>query len=583
MTDSSIDPLDIVDEEIPEIEDFASLIAAADALPAGDADAANRLMTRAARASLSDGEADLLVRAIAKALRGGTSGGIKVTRAAWAVALKAEADRRWTEGAQERARQAAEEEARRRREQEEEQARLARSCAELAEDPQLLARVEKVAQQLGLVGEGAGARGVFLAATSRLLAETALRLVRLGAPASGKNVVVERVLELISTAAVVQISGVSPKALAYYGGDDPDALKGKILYFPEASLLADRRGGEESNEFATMLRTLISEGRLSHQTVRIVKNRPPVTETIVKNGPIAVVLTTAKDIDLELKTRTLVQESDESGLQTVRIAKRILSEPRPRPDLEPWLALQIWLELDAPYRVHVPFRKAIFMAFEAWRKGFLEKSTMRMRRDIASLVTAVEASAVLHKAQREIRDDGVIVATLEDYRHAHEAFDAGLSAVYGAADEKVIATVEAVEAMLRESGKPSVKVTIRVLAKRLRVASTLTAKERLDAAVDFGALEQDDEATRGKVRFFSVKKSSADIKKAPRLGVFPPVEQVATVLKYAPAGQGASMNGRESEPMDTPADEPMAEPMDEPSAPDAGAEQPDEPGAEEWI
>jgi hypothetical protein len=456
-------------------------------------------------------------------------------------------------------------------------------------DPQLLEKVEEAAQQLGLVGEGAGARGVYLTCTSRLLADTALRLVRLGAPASGKNVVVECVLKLIPGDAVEQFSGTSPKALAYYGGDDPDALKGKTLYFPEASLLNDRRG-EEVNEFATMLRTLISEGRLYHQTVRILGNKQLVTETIIKNGPIAVVLTTATDIDLELKTRVLVMETDESGEQTKRIAERILSQPQERPDLEPWLDLQKWLELDAPYRVHIPFRRAIFLAFEAWRKGFLIEASMRMRRDIGSLITAVEASAVLHRAQREILEDGTIVAELNDYRHAHEAFDAGLSAVHGKADAKVIATIEAVEAIRKKldpGAGPDVpiKITVRGLAKQLRVGSLSTAKERLDAAIDYGAVEQDDTVkVSGKARYFVVRKASSNIKTAPGEGVFPPVEEVKRAYESQsagangpadePGGDGVALEDTFGDPVNEPAgdgDTPPAE--DRPQAGSSGAEE----------
>jgi hypothetical protein len=102
-------------------------------------------------------------------------------------------------------------------------------------------------------------RALYLTYTSRLLAVEAVRLLRLGAPASGKNLVVEKTLMFIPSDSVVQFSGSSPKALAYYGGDDPDALKQKIVYIPEAAIIADRNGVE--SDFTIMLRTLISEGR----------------------------------------------------------------------------------------------------------------------------------------------------------------------------------------------------------------------------------------------------------------------------------------------------------------------------------
>ena len=76
-----------------------------------------------------------------------------------------------------------------------------------------------------------------------------------------------------------------------------------------------------------------------------------------------------------------------------------------------------------------------------------------------------------------------------------------------------------------------IKVTVRDLAKRLRVASTLTAAARLTAAIDFGAVEQDDAMTgRGGPRYFRVVKTEKAIRADPGLGVFPPVEKVRESL-----------------------------------------------------
>ena len=52
-----------------------------------------------------------------------------------------------------------------------------------------------------------------------------------GAPLSGKNLVVEKVLMLFPEEEVSAFSGASPKALADFGGLDPDSLKGKVFTF----------------------------------------------------------------------------------------------------------------------------------------------------------------------------------------------------------------------------------------------------------------------------------------------------------------------------------------------------------------
>ena len=131
----------------------------------------------------------------------------------------------------------------------------------------MLKEMETAAHNLSVVTEGAGIRATYLTTVSRLLADEAGRLLRLGAPASGKNYAVEIVFAFVPADAIVQVSGSSPKSLAYYGGDDPDALKHKIIYIPEAAIIASKRG--EENDFAILLRSLISEGQLNPDRRRL--------------------------------------------------------------------------------------------------------------------------------------------------------------------------------------------------------------------------------------------------------------------------------------------------------------------------
>ena len=80
--------------------------------------------------------------------------------------------------------------------------------------------------------------------------------------------------------------------------------------------------------------------------------------------------------------------------------------------------------------------------------AFPDALQLRMRRDISGLISAIKTSAVLHKAQRDRDAKGRIVATIDDYRHAHEAFDEGVSSLYGVKTRKeIIAVVRAVEEM----------------------------------------------------------------------------------------------------------------------------------------
>jgi hypothetical protein len=512
MTDAALDIEDVGDS-------FAACLETARMLDPGDDAMVTALLAKAAALGVSDVQADMLIKAMAKA----TGVGLKALRRAWAKAIADLVNARRAADAPKQAQREAEARLEAALKREAERARLSASCSTLANSPTLLAEIEKVAHRLGLVNEGAAARAVYLVYVSRLLADGAVRLLRSGASASGKNIVVELTLPLIPEDAVVQISASSPKSLAYFGGvDQPDALKHKIVYIPEAVILAEKKreeaDGGGGNEFTAMFRTLISEGRVVYQTVTVQDGGAPETITIIKNGPIAAILTSARDIDPEMKTRVMMMETDETGEQTEAIVEHALSDEADRAgkesglDLKPWLDLQLWLEMDAPYRVRVPFRRAIFLAFRRWRPNFFKIVAMRMRRDVNAFLAAVKASAVLYRAQRET-EDGAIIATLDDYENAYSAFDDGLAAAHGKASEKVIAVVKAIEDM-QGSDPFAVRVTLRDLSKRLRVGSISTAKARLDAALEYGAIDQDEVKTaRGGARYFSVVEKSEEIRK----------------------------------------------------------------------
>ena len=97
-------------------------------------------------------------------------------------------------------------------------------------------------------------------------------------------------------------------------------------------------------------------------------------------------------------------------------------------EVERWLDFQRWLMIDAPYRVIIPFRQAILAAYNKRLKavearGEKPNIQLRLRHDVHAFLTAIKTSAILHKANRGTDSDGRIVATIDDYRHAHEAFD----------------------------------------------------------------------------------------------------------------------------------------------------------------
>jgi hypothetical protein len=456
--------------------------------------------------------------------------------------------------AEERARLEREVLEQRKREVEAERARLWRSCKDIAESPALLADVEAVVHKLGVVGEGAAIRGAYLTASSRLNCTSAISLLRRGAASAGKNFLITKTLRLIPADSVIHMSSGSSHSLAYYGGADEDALRHKVLYLAEAAILADRKASE--SPLAVMLRTLISEGRLDHNVALPQADGSPVTNHVKRNGPVAVIITSARDnLEEEMLTRLLTSDADESPKQTLGVLADILSgEDRSadKAEVARWLDFQRWLELNAPYDVVVPFSGDILAAYkkrlgEIEARGEHPRVKLRIRRDIHGFLTAMKTSAILHKAQRKTDSIGRIVASLDDYRHAHEAFDGGLGRLYKIkTPETAVAVVRAIEAMgaTRDAG---IKVSVTNLMDKLGIAGRGTANDRLRDAEERGFLklvETPAEYGRTSARVYKIGRSSEEIAKdfaaGETLGVFPLPDEVLLQVRTREDGRTAS-------------------------------------------
>ena len=412
-----------------------------------------------------------------------------------------------------------------------------RASASIALSPTLLADMEGFVHDLGVVGEGASVRGVYLTASSRLCRQSALCLLRRGAAAGGKNYLVAKILMLIPEASVIHLSSGSPLSLVYYGGSDEDALKHKVIYIPEAAALAERNGVESPITF--MLRTLISEGRLDHHVTVPQAKGPPIGMHLKRNGPVVVIVTSARqDIEEEMLTRLVTSDADESETQTTAVLADALTKGKRRIDeakIERWLDFQRWLEMDAPYDVVIPFRASILTAFNKRAAARSEKHIvpLRMRRDVNALILAIETSAILHRAQRKTDAEGKIVATITDYRHAHEAFDAGLAALYRTKiPETALAVVKAAEA-LGARIEVGAKITISALMAKLGITGRGIASARLKDAEERGFLKLIEPTSgygRTSARIYELGKTSSEVAELIKTGaqqcVFPSPEEV---------------------------------------------------------
>jgi hypothetical protein len=193
-------------------------------------------------AQLSELAIETLIKPLADALGVNIPAAKKFWKDAAGAARDAEAAEAVKRAAEEHARCVREGAERRRRETAEEQDRLWSSCKEIAESPTLLAEMEALVRDLGMVGESASIRGSYIVASSRLCRRGALCLARRGAAAGSKNYLILKTLMLIPDDAVVHISSGSPMSLIYYGDGNENALAHKVLHIPEAAVLASATG-----------------------------------------------------------------------------------------------------------------------------------------------------------------------------------------------------------------------------------------------------------------------------------------------------------------------------------------------------
>jgi hypothetical protein len=153
----------------------------------------------------------------------------------------------------------------------------------LAQDPDLLTLIVRQVQSRGVVNEPEVIKLIYIAATSRVLDQPINPLLK-GASGSGKNFTMTHTLELIGPDFVNYLTSSSALSLVY----DHRPLAHTVLVVFEATQLQ----GSENSMFAMLLRTLLSEGRIEHQTS--VEDRAPTgrrVERIVREGPISLMIT----------------------------------------------------------------------------------------------------------------------------------------------------------------------------------------------------------------------------------------------------------------------------------------------------
>ena len=281
---------------------------------------------------------------------------------------------------------------------------------ELAEAPDLINRVVKQVQGMGVVNERELITLTYLAATSRVMTHPLNPLIK-GSSSAGKSFTTMQTLRLMPPECVNYLTTSSALALVY----DERPLAHTVLYINEANQIQS----DENSTFSMLLRGLISEGRIVHQTT--VEDPSSSTgrrvERIVREGPIALFITTTSELHSENETRMLSWYAGESREQTGAVIAKLAAHAAgavAAPDnFDVMHNLQRWIAL-GPDDAIIPFAQKIASA--------IQPLMVRFRRDVGALFNFIKASALLHQAQRQVDAQGRVVATVADYESAYAIF-----------------------------------------------------------------------------------------------------------------------------------------------------------------
>jgi hypothetical protein len=189
--------------------------------------------------------------------------------------------------------------------------RLERACDGLHREPDILDHLRSDLARAGLVGEDRAATLAYVAGISALLQQPA-SLVLKGPSSAGKNKVADTALAFLPDHAVKRLTSVSERALFY----TDEEIKHRLLYITEGD-------GVSSRFQASVVRSLLSEGRLRYDTVDHTSKKGLHGKSIDKEGPAAFLTTTTfPSLDNELETRLLSVPVDDSRAQTRSCALR---------------------------------------------------------------------------------------------------------------------------------------------------------------------------------------------------------------------------------------------------------------------
>jgi DNA primase catalytic core len=287
------------------------------------------------------------------------------------------------------------------------------AAMELLCSPRLLERVLEDFEKCGAVGEETNKKVSYLAAVSRMLTKP-LAIVVQSSSSAGKSSLMEAVLDFMPEEHRESYTAMTGQALFYMGQKN---LKHKIL------AIAEQQGAEAASY---PLKLLQSEGKLNiASTGKDPVSGKHVTHEYTVEGPVMLFLTTtAPDVDEELMNRCLVLAVNEDREQTQAIHQK-------QREAQTLNGLKARRRRDKIVRLHRNAQRLlrpVDVVIECLKERRFPDTMTRTRRDHMKFIALIQAIALLHQHQREIKtsidEDGetfeYIEATESDAKLAWE-------------------------------------------------------------------------------------------------------------------------------------------------------------------
>ena len=347
----------------------------------------------------------------------------------------------------------------------------------LLEDPDLMRHIRQAMRATGYAGDLTPPMLAFISLTSRHQ-DRPLNLALIAQSASGKNRAVDTALALVPESAFYLEKAGSARALIYADAD----FQHRVVVVAEADSIP------EDGSAASAVRSIAADSYMAYD---VVEKDPEsgrfVTRRVEKSGPTGLLTTYTRPLPEQMNTRMLtvsVSDTPDQTRQVLLAHAASVNGEFVAPDLEPFLALQHWLDIAGEHRVTIPYASAL--------ASLVPPEHVRMRRDFRQALTVIQTIAVLHQCQRQRDAKGRIVADLEDYRIARELL---LDAFTAAATGGITASVRETAETLRKLFDGEHPLTVKALGEAMGVAKD-TALHRVRRAISLG-LVRNEETRRG--------------------------------------------------------------------------------------